>query len=259
VPAVQRWKCVWDAPRPYVHPLRTPAGTIVSTDAPADHPWHHALWSTVKFVNGVNFWEEYGEFGLLRTTDVRDVHHGQRATIEWTRPDGEIAAREVRTIVEVAIDEMAYALDWEFVITPTVDTTFDRTPYDEAQGWGGYSGLTLRGAPDFADTRLLLADGSEHQTVRGTHSAFCAIEGPNRGVVLADHPANERFPTAWYASTRGATYGDGWANFVNAAFRWDEPMRVAAGKTFRRRHFVVVHDGAWDVRRATGVVRALTG
>ena len=27
----------------------------------------------------------------------------------------------------------------------------------------------------------------------------------------------------WYGSTRADTYGDGWANFVNAAFLWDEP------------------------------------
>jgi hypothetical protein len=236
----------------------TPAGTILSTEAPGDHPWHHGLWSTIKFVNGVNFWEEYGEFGVLRTTDVRTVDAGQQAAVEWRRPDGEIAARELRTIVEVPIDHAAFALDWEFAITPTVDTTFDRTPYDDAQGWGGYGGLTLRGAPDFAETRLLLADGSEHDAVRGVPSDFCALEGPSAGIVLADHPSNERFPTPWYASTRGATYGGGWANFVNAAFLWDAPMHVAAGDTLRRRHLVVVHDGAWDVERVTGVVHALT-
>jgi Family of unknown function (DUF6807) len=240
-----------------VHPVCTPGGTVLSTNAPADHPWHHALWSTIKFVNGTNFWEEYGEFGVLRTTEVRDVDGGYQATIDWQRPDGEVTAREVRTIVERPLDGTAYALDWEFAITPTVDTTFDRTPYSDVEGWGGYGGLTFRGTPDFADTRLLLADGSEHQAVRGDRSAFCALDGPNAGVVLADHPSNERFPTAWYASTRGATYGQGGANFVNAAFLWDAPMHVGAGDTLRRRHLVVVHDGRWDLERAGAVVHRL--
>jgi hypothetical protein len=256
---VRRWNCVWDAPRPYVHPLSTPSGITLSANAPADHPWHHALWSAIKFVNGVNFWEEYGEYGVVHTVDLDQVAEGTiRATIEWINPDGVVAAGEVRTIVEREVDDDAYALDWEFAITPTVDTVFDRTPYDDVHGWGGYSGLTLRGAPDFTDTRLLLADGTEHEAVRGTPSAFCALDGPNAGIVLADHPSNDRYPTPWYASTRGATYGEGWANFVNAAFLWDAPMRVAAGETLRRRHLVVVHDGRWDVGRATAVVRELT-
>jgi hypothetical protein len=259
VRGVKPWTCIWDAPRPYVHPVRTPAGRILSTDAPADHPWHHALWSTIKFVNGVNFWEEYGEFGVLQTSDVRELDAGWRAAIDWRRPDGVVAAREVRTIVERPVADDAYALDWEFAITPAVDTTFDRTRYDEAQGWGGYSGLTLRGSPDFTETRLLLADGSEHDAIRGTHSSFCALDGPNAGIVLADHPSNERFPTPWYASTSGATYGEGWANFVNAAFLWDGPMEVAAGETLQRRHIVVVHDGRWEIERTAAVVRALTG
>jgi hypothetical protein len=254
---MNRWNCVWDAPRPYVHPLRTPGGISLTANAPADHPWHHALWSTIKFVNGVNFWEEYGDFGVLRTSELRAIDGGHQATIEWRRPDGEVAAREVRTIAERPVDGDAYALDWEFAITPTVDTVFDRTPYDAVQGWGGYSGLTLRGAPDFTDTRLLLADGSEHEAVRGVPSSFCALEGPNAGIVLADHPSNDRYPTPWYASTRGATYGDGWANFVNAAFLWDAPMHVAAGDTLRRRHLVVVHDTGWDVDRAIATVDAL--
>jgi hypothetical protein len=255
---VNRWDCDWAAPRPHVHPLRTPGGITLTANAPADHPWHHGLWSTIKFLNGVNFWEEYGEYGVLHTVDVvEDVEHGCRALIEWTRPDGEVAAREVRTIVERAVDDDAYALDWELAITPTVDAVFDRTPYDDAQGWGGYSGLTLRGAPDFVDTQLLLADGSEHDAIRGDRSAFCALESPTAGIVLVDHPSNDRFPTPWYASTRGATYGGGWANFVNAAFLWDAPLEVAASDTLRRRHLVVVHDGRWEVDRATAAVVAL--
>ena len=80
--------CVWDAPRPYVHPLTTPAGSVLSVEAPADHPWHHALWFTIKFVNGENFWEEYGEFGTLRTSTVTVTDDGVRAEIDWIAPDG---------------------------------------------------------------------------------------------------------------------------------------------------------------------------
>ena len=84
------WQPHWDAPRPFVHPLRTPAGAVLSAEAPADHPWHHGLWSTVKFVNGENFWEEYDEYGLLQTVTLEFVadhpRPSTRACIEWRRP-----------------------------------------------------------------------------------------------------------------------------------------------------------------------------
>ncbi len=57
----------------------------------------------------------------------------------------------------------------------------------------------------------------------------CSSDAADR-VAILDHPANVRFPPPWYASTRAETYGDGWANFVNAAFLWDGPLLVPAGR-----------------------------
>src|SRR5699024_5487896 len=40
-----RWTYRWAASRrPHIHPVRTPAGHVLTRDAPDDHPWHHALW-----------------------------------------------------------------------------------------------------------------------------------------------------------------------------------------------------------------------
>lgn len=246
------WTTVWDAPRPFVHPLETPAGACLTTEAPPDHPWHHALWFTIKFVNGENFWEEYGEFGLLQAREVTDLDGGGvRATIDWARPDGAgMALTEVRTLRPLDLGDDAYAIDWTEELSPASDTVFDRTPFTT---WGGYGGLTLRGAPDWHDTELLLPDGTRHDRLLGERASWCALQGlaPDRdgrdgarGVVLVDHPDNPRFPTPWYASNRADTYGEGWANFLNAAFLWDEPLEVAADSVLRLHHLVVVHDGA---------------
>ncbi len=256
------WSAVWDAPRPFLHPVTTPAGARLTVDAPRDHPWHHALWFAIKLLNGENFWEEYGEFGVLRTRDVVEhVPGGVRATIDWVRPDGEtIAATEQRTLTPVEVGEGAYAIDWSEELVPTVDTVLDRTPFTT---WGGYGGLTVRGAPDWHDTRLVLPDGSTHDRLLGERAAWCALQGraprpdgdaDECGMVLADHPDNPRFPTPWYASNRAETYGDGWANFCNAAFLWDEPMEVRAGATLALRHLVIVADGALDVARTANIV-----
>jgi hypothetical protein len=269
------WSYTWDGvPRPFVHPVRTPAGRVVSVDAPADHPWQHALWFTIKFVNGENFWEEYGEFGTLRqraAPEIREQPDGSVAgesRIDWVRPDGEtVVATEELVLTHRPVPDQpdALVLDWDVRFTPAVDVELDRTPYTT---WGGYGGLTLRGRPDWHDTRLRLAtSGDEHEQVLGDRARWCAIDGPvadadgdhDVGVVVLDHPANPGHPVPWYASTRQPAYDlDGWTNFVNAAFLWDGPMPVGAGQELRLRYRFVVHDGRWEQDRIEATAAAWT-
>ena len=84
---------VTDAPKPYVHPLVSPGGRILSVVSPPDHPWMRGLWFAIKFVNDVNFWEEAGPHG-------RQVQDG--GDVAWIDPDGRARLRERRT---VTIDE----------------------------------------------------------------------------------------------------------------------------------------------------------
>ncbi|MEZ5142452.1 MAG: PmoA family protein [Acidimicrobiales bacterium] len=257
------WTYDWrDRPRPFVHPARTPAGHVLTVDAPADHPWHHALWFAIKLVDGDNFWEEFGDFGLVRqdrSPRVAPLGHGaERATSEltWIRPDGRPALHQHLVLTHHPLAGDAHALDWDVTLVADDDVVYDRTPFTT---WGGYGGLTLRGRPDWHDTELRLPDGAARERVLGEPAPWCALGGPlpttdgdevDVGAALFDHPANPRFPTPWYASTRADTYGtEGWSNFCNAAFLWDEPLTVAGGEPLRLRHRVLAHDGRWAADR----------
>ena len=238
------WTPVWDSIRPHVHPLRTPSGRILSVDGPADHPWHHGLWSVVKFVNGTNYWEEFGEFGTLHTTDVQRDGMVMQAAIDWHEPgSGTVALRETRMLTHIPIDDSTYAIDWVFALAPTTDAILDRTPFNR---WGGYSGLTLRGSPDWVDTELCLPGREPRERILGDTAPWCALRSRDATVAFLDHPTNPRFPTPWYASTRADTYGEGWANFMNAAFLWSDPLPMGAGEVLTRRHRVVVADGCLE-------------
>lgn len=240
--------------RPNVHPLKAPSGAVLTRDAPEDHPWHHALWFTIKYVNGENFWEEYDAYGVLR--------HVGPTTVHWIRPDREtVAIVDERTLEHVDLADDAYAIDWSIALTPQTDVVLDRTEFTT---WGGYGGLSLRGRPDWTDTRLLLADGSEHERVLGQPSEWCdlsgRVDGGEAGVLFLDHPGNPRHPSPWYASTRAATYGDeGWSNFVNAAFLWDAALEVAASQPLCFRYRVVVHDGVWAADRCAAEADRFVG
>jgi hypothetical protein len=260
----RRWTYVWGARRrPFVHPLRAPDGTVLTCDAPDDHPWHHGLWFTIKFVNGENFWEEYDEYGVLRHDGPPEVDAGDdrvtiTGTVRWIRPDRErVVIDERRTLSHVDLGDGAYRIDLDTTLVPRTDVLLDRTPFTT---WGGYGGLTLRGHPRWHDTRLRLSDGSEHQQIHGVPAAWCdlsgSVDGGRAGVALFDHPDNVRHPVPWYASTRAETYGEGWANFVNAAFLWDDPLSVSGDEHLRVRHGVVVHDGTWSSDRLDAEHRA---
>ena len=231
--------------RPNVHPLRSPSGSILTRDAPEDHPWHHGLWFTIKLVNGENFWEEYDEYGVLR--------HVGPTTVHWIRPDRTtVVMVDERSLTHVDLGVAdAYAIDWSVTLTPEVDVVLDRTEFTT---WGGYGGLSLRGRGDWTDTRLMLADGSTHERVLGVPSNWCdlsgSVDGGEAGVLILDHPSNARAAVPWYGSTRAATYGDeGWANFLNAAFLWDAALDVPANTPLAFRYRVVVHDDVWDAGR----------
>jgi hypothetical protein len=174
-----------------------------------------------------------------------------RGSLRWIRPDREtVAIEEQRELAHVPIDDDAYAIDLDTTLVPTTAVRLDRTPFTT---WGGYGGLALRGSGELVDTRLLLADRSEHDRVLGVPSTWCditgTVDGAEVGVALLDHPGNRRHPVPFYGSTRSDTYGEGWSNFLNAAFLWDEPLELGAGETLRVRHRVVVHDGRWDADR----------
>lgn len=250
--------------RPFVHPLRTPAGDLVTVEAPDDHPWHHGLWFTVKYVNDENFWEEMAPYGVLRHQG-RPTVSGTAAVgraegrLDWVRPDREtVVLTEDRVWAWEDLDTGAYALDLHTTLRPEVDVVLDRTPFTT---WGGYGGLTLRGAPDWVDTRFLLGapgeagETAEHDRILGTPGRWCDCSGRfpsgrTGGVLLLDHPRNPRHPVPWYGSTRNDLYGDeGWSNFLCAAFLFHEPLALAAGEALELRHRVVCHDDVWDVTR----------
>lgn len=265
ITVADRWTYDWGArKKPAIHPLRSPAGQILTRMQPEDHPWHRALWFTIKYVGEDNFWEEQPPYGVLRHDGpprVDDHDDTGRVTVTgqviWTRPDHETTAIvEQRRLTHVPVDETAYAIDLDTVLTPTDDVVLDRTPFTT---WGGYGGLALRGRGDWHDTRLMLDDGEPRERALGVSSRWCDLTGPIgegesgdpvAGVAFLDHPDSPRHPVPWYASTRAATYGDeGWSNFVNAAFLFHEALPLNAGEALRFRYRILVHDGWWDAAR----------
>ncbi len=244
------WRYVYSGkPKPFFHPLATPAGRVISLLEPWDHWWQRGLWFAIKFVNGYNFWEEKEGtvWGVQRTlapptvAHREDGHLSMFSRLQWVGPgDVGVVFDEQRKIEYRPIDERSYALDFLLNLTPTADSKLDRTPYTT---WGGYGGLSFRGTRDWHEPRLLFSDGSTATRPVGNKALWCDLSGyldggvrPTGGIAMFDHPSNPRHPTPWYGGTEVSI-------FFNAAFLFNEPMEIAGGEPLNFRYRVLVHDG----------------
>lgn len=249
------WRYVYSGkPKPFFHPLSTPAGHVISIFEPSDHVWHRGLWYAIKYINKEPFWEEPVDrpFGTQQTQTPPDVTHADTGEIsvtsqvKWVRPHGEPIANEDRTFVYSMLDQDAYALDFTFALHFSDDVTLDRTPFIT---WGGYSGLTFRGNRNWTQTRLLFDDGSTSDRPTPVISKWCDLSGlidgvrdTHVGIATFDHPSNPRHPTPWYGGT-------GPGHYYNAAFLFNQPLTLARDTPLVQRYRVIVHDHELSVDR----------
>jgi hypothetical protein len=260
---VPLWRYVYGGkPKPFFHPLHTPAGFCVSLFEPHDHVWHRGLWFTIKYVNGENFWEENDDFGTQNVIVPPSVSHGDDGSISfshdslWERPLGAGSVlHETRSIVYRPLDEKSYALDWDVSLQAQADLLLDRTPFGT---WGGYGGLVLRGNRNWQQTKITLADGESYERPIGVPAlwgdlsgTFDGGKGKQGGVAIFDHPENVRHPSPWYGA-------NGAGHYLNAAFLFHEPLNLENGQTLRLRYRVLVHDDLWETARLQAAYQAYT-
>ncbi|MGD0499490.1 MAG: PmoA family protein [Bryobacteraceae bacterium] len=278
-------KTVWqfrygkELPKPMFHPLALVDGSVLTWDSPPDHPWHHALWFSWKYLNQVNYWEEprrtgrasaadkNGEpVGLTDWSNVRidaRANFGARITLDlsYHEADRPPVVRERREITITAPDAVGeYHLDWAMTFTAgDRDVFLDRTPVLGDRGgvsYGGYAGLSIRLAKDFLDARTVTTTSAARAEQRV--GMFCerdaygvdfngVISGQAAGVAFLDDPANLNSPTPWYLIVQPQDTSP--FLFAEAAVIYYKPYVLKAGQSFTLRYRTVVHRGRWDSAR----------
>ncbi len=242
-----RWKDA--AFKPYVQELRSPGGTNVLRDAPADHLHHHGLMFAVA-VNGVNFWEETPGCGrqvhdswLARTVEGpaggQPVQAILAQKLRWQSPRGETVLEEVRRLVlEPGVGRDPRVMPWSSSLTAP-----KAGPGALLTG-ANYNGLGAR-FPAGMDKGGRFLDAAGHEGVadtlgrRSSWASYAAEAAPGRPVtlVLLDGRDNPRAPATWFTMERPFAY-------LAATLGLDkEPLRMRPGETLTLRYGVLVFDG----------------
>lgn len=236
-----------DTPKPYLHPLRTPAGVVVTGFAPEDHTWHHGLSFAFPRVDDHNLWGGGTFLDLERGYVVLDDHgtirhdewlgDGFAHRVTWLGHGGEELLREERT-VELRAEGDALVIDHGSVLHNLRATEVRlETPAQRGRPDGGYGGLWLRLAEDFAAERIVGDDGDV--TASGARSDTLVVHGRSAageavtlGLSFLDAPGDRNWI---YRFEPFSAIGWGVA--------YTNTMTIPVGGTLSVRHRLVVLDG----------------
>lgn len=268
--------------RPYLHPLRTASGKIVSRSFPAgqlpgettDHPHHAGLFYGHGDVNGFNYWaiqnvatapsKASATMGRIVVKDVPAVKSGKESgsvdvVMTWLKPDGAPLLTETRRMTFHA-HPMLRIIDFDFdfaaiekvVFRDTKEGTFAMrmaTALDEPPAKEKPGALPRTG-------KLVNAQGGEREAnVWGKRSEWVdysgLLDGERVGVVMMDHPGNPRHPTYWHSRGYGlhSINPFGVSDFLNDKTQ-NGSLTIEPGQHVRFRYRVIIHPGRGPARLA---------
>lgn len=274
----------YESPRPYLHPLRTRSGAVVSEYRPWDHVWHKGIAWSLPHVGPWNFWGGpnyvHAEGGYVDLHNDGSMEHEQFTALgpcgfvedlAWRTPPaddgtpGDVVVREERTVQVVVPDDDAtsWVLTFRSVMTNVSDRPLDLgSPTTNGRENAGYGGLFWRGPRSFTGGQVLVAgdDGSaapaDAEDVRGVRAPWLGFVGRHDGA--APGPEGGSRESTVLMVDPGTNPGGVPQWFVRSvpfaclcpAPFFSEEVGFAPGQTLTFEYGVVVADGASDGDRA---------
>lgn len=261
-----------DGNKPYVWPLRTASGVIVTRHFPMeefpgeikDHPHHRGMFFSHGEINGYNFWATEpappgraggakkggpSRRGTMVLKKVARLKEGAKtgtiqAIFDGLDPQGKPIMTETRTLTFYS-DPRLRTIDFEIKIDAIEKLTFG----DTKEGTFGIRLATSMSEDAKLGGRMVNSEGkATEKEVWGKRAAWLDYSGPvdgqTAGVLVMDHPGNPRHPTYWHTRAYGLLGANvfGVADFLNDKTQ-DGSMVVEPGHSVRFRYRVVVHAG----------------
>ncbi|WP_404434714.1 PmoA family protein [Microbacterium lacus] len=254
----------FESPKPYLHPIRTRSGHLVSLFRPHDHVWHKGIAWSLPVVGDENFWggptyvRDQGYVQLPNDgaqTHLRVEASGTDADgvvrfahdLEWITEGGVRIFTERREITARVLDDDSWVLTFETAMTNVSASDIAiGSPTTKGRENAGYGGLFWRGPRSFTGEMLVTIDGTgSGSDVRGQRHEWMGFAGRHDEVdaasliVMVDATSNPHHPPQWFA--RSEEFAG-----LNPAPFFSEEVVVAAGETVTFRYGVGIADADAD-------------
>lgn len=242
----------------YFHPLKTPAGTILTDVGPADHRHHRGVFLGWVEMHGgsvnADFWG-WGEHAptkgrrIVNREIMESVSGAGKAAFtarnEWLADDQPVLGEELRAEFQTRND--LHLLDLTFTLKPSAELTLSRwafsgfcvrTRKDGVTAWDANGAVKLP-PPQHTKPESDWPDRPWYA---------CTLPGDNgnkAGVAVFGHPANP--PTLWHNVT-----GIG---MLNPCIVAPGAVKLPAGKPLTLRYRLVTFDGEVPTARLDELAR----
>jgi hypothetical protein len=235
----------------YIHPLWSPAGSIVTNDYPPNHKHHHGIWfpwTNTEFEGRhVDFWNSADRKGKVELVRLESFGRGpvfgwlraRHRHVDLTAPGGPKPALDETWELRVWAAGSAHVLD-------LVSTQTCAGPSPLLLKEYRYGGLGLRGSGDWEgqNVSFLTSEGRTRQDGHGTTARWCevygAVGGQAAGIAVLCHPANFRAPQNMRIHPSEP--------FFNFAPCQAGDFAIRPGEPYVSRYRFVVHDGEADAK-----------
>ncbi len=264
-----------ESPKPYLHPLRSAEGTVVTRGYPMvknipgeshDHPHHRAMFFTHGDINGVDFWGEQpetkgqqtakGKFysseelpkGRTAFVKVEEMKAGPtsgtvKALFHLVGPDGKLMGSETQEYVFRG-DASTRIIDCAFTLT--ADQGKPLKLGDTKEGTFAIRVVKALEAP--TGHMLNSEGGAGEKNIWGKRANWVDYSGTvgkeSLGIAIFDNPQNIKHPTYWHAREYGlfAVNPFGEHDYYNDPKR-DGSYTIPAGGALTLRYRVYIHHG----------------
>ena len=255
------------SPRPYLHPVSTLSGVVVSAQHPADHDWHLGVGVALPDVNGSSFWGGgtyvHGEGYVLLDNhgtvvgdrlEMRDDGFTQH--LRWVGVDGSVLLEEERSVGWSPLDSLAWRLTFATTLRADAGAVVN-SPGSKGRVDGGYGGFFWR-LPACRDVEVFTKAARGEDAVLGRTASWLAWSAEFEAGPGISGPA-----TIVLASAEAAQAGEPWfvrvAGYpgVGSALAWERPLTLAPGAAWSRRFDAAIVDGRLDTAAAAALAVTL--
>lgn len=265
--------------KPYLMPLRTASGLIISRPFPVVNDVSHADSKTPSFephqrplyfahgdIDGLNFWAEQAfqsyyhgaskqAYGLMHVEKVEQPGNGTiQATFALDSPNKRVIGEEMQRLTFAGSDH-ARTIDCEFAIQATHGPI---TMGDTKEGT-----FAIRLGPELSapNGHMINSNGGVgEEQIWGKPADWVdysgSIAGHTVGIVVFDSPKSFRHPTTWHARAYGLLAANpfGLREFTKDPQR-DGSWTIPEGHSLEFRYRVVIYDGELSPERLNQMYR----
>jgi len=268
------------SPKPYLHPLRSAQGTIVTRGWPMvknipgeshDHPHQRAMFFAHGDINGIDFWGEqalskkaetargvyYSSENLAKgrtvfrrlEEDRGGPHSGAiRAVFDLVGPGSKVIGEETQAYTFHG-NKTARIIDCEFILLA------NHGPLKLGDTKEGTFAIRVVHALNSPPAHMVNSNGAAgEEDIWGKKADWVdyygEVNGEELGIAIFDNPHNLRHPTTWHARGYGlfAVNPFGLHDFYHNP-KIDGSYTIPAGESLAFRYRVLIHHGDYKQAR----------